>query len=61
MTNASLGKNVGMTKPVFSVLGDIIRQPPSGSTDTQRLSLVVIRTVSRKDHEVYFPSDRSLP
>jgi hypothetical protein len=37
---------------IFQVLGDIIRQPPSGSTDSQRLALVVIRTTSRKEYEV---------
>jgi len=52
MTNTSIGKDGHLTQSVFNVLGGIIRQPPSGSTDSQRLSLVVVRTTSRKDYEV---------
>ena len=52
MTNPSIGKDGHLTQSVFNVLGNIIRQPPSGSTDSQRLALVVVRTTSRKDYEV---------
>ena len=52
MTNNSISKDADSTESVFTTLRDIIRQPPSGSTDSQRLSLVVIRTTCRKDYEV---------
>ena len=52
MTNPSIEKDGHLTQSIFNVLSGIIRQPPSGSTDSQRLSLVVVRTISRKDYEV---------
>ena len=52
MTNNAIKKDAHFAQSVFSVLREIIRQPPSGSTDSQRLSLVVIRTVSRKNYDV---------
>jgi hypothetical protein len=60
MTNPSIEKDGHLTQTVFNALGSIIRQPPSGSTDSQRLSLVVVRTTSRKDYEVLFFDDSSL-
>jgi hypothetical protein len=52
MSNNGITKSAQLSESVFGDLEAIIRQPPSGSTDSQRLSLVVIRTVSRKDYEV---------
>jgi hypothetical protein len=52
MTNPSIEKDGHLTQSIFNILNGIIRQPPSGSTDSQRLSLVVVRTISRKDYEV---------
>ena len=52
MTNPSVQKLGDLTQSLFNVLGNIIRQPPSGSTDSQRLSLVVVSITSRKDYEV---------
>jgi hypothetical protein len=52
MTNEKCKMSDEMTQSVFDTLVTIIRQPPSGSTDTQRLGLVVVRTLCRKDYEV---------
>jgi len=53
MTNEFFMKDNETLETVFGTLQNLIRQPPSGSTDTQRLALVVVRTVSRKYYDVY--------
>jgi hypothetical protein len=53
MTNSSIEKDGHLAESVFNILGHLIQQPPSGSTDSQRLSLVVVRTTCRKDYEVF--------
>jgi hypothetical protein len=53
MTTDKIEKNEEMIRLIFDTLATIIRLPPSGSTDSQRLSLVVIRTTCRKDYKVH--------
>ena len=49
-----------MSDSIFTALGNILQNPPSGSTDSQRLCLVVIRTASRHDYELLHPHIKSL-
>ncbi|KAF2001392.1 ARM repeat-containing protein [Amniculicola lignicola CBS 123094] len=46
-------KTYDHTKPLFESLGEII--PPGNPTDTRRLALVVLRTVSRTSHPLIRP------
>lgn len=49
-------KGFETTKNVLEALAVAIKAPASGSSDTKRLALVVVRTVSREHSEVYNPS-----
>jgi hypothetical protein len=60
LTNESFDKVQGTMQTILTVLISLIKQPPSGSTDTQRLSLVVIRTVAREHYELVQPFLRHL-
>jgi len=44
-----------MSASIFTTLSNILQDPPSGSTDSQRLCSVVIRTASRHDYELVRP------
>jgi hypothetical protein len=55
VTNESIAGDTQLKDIIFNTLTNIIRQPPSGSTDSQRVSLVVVRTVSRKNYDVLNP------
>jgi hypothetical protein len=52
MTNEAFKKGDETLEIVFGTLQNLIRQPPSASTDTQRVALVVIRTVARTHYNV---------
>jgi hypothetical protein len=54
ITNPSIKLDEEGIKRVFDTLKQLLHHSPSGSTDSQRISLVVIRTVSRKNYEVRF-------
>ena len=54
-THASIVKDQEMSDSIFTTLGRILQDPPSGSTDSQRLCLVVIRTACRHDYELVRP------
>ena len=45
-------RNFELVKPVVEALAEAIVAPVSGSVDTKRLTLVVVRTVSRVHSEV---------
>lgn len=60
LVNESFEKENRTIVTIFKVLIVLIRQPPSGSTDTQRLSLVVVRTVARKNYDLVHSYIRDL-
>jgi hypothetical protein len=49
-------KNFETVKGVLEALAAAIKEPISGSIDTKRLALVVVRTVSRTHEEVSHPA-----
>ncbi|KAK8236757.1 translational activator [Phyllosticta capitalensis] len=49
----SANKSFDVTKPIFESLAQVI--PPGHSSDTRRLALVVIRTISRHQNELVRP------
>lgn len=51
----SLSKSFEFNKTLLEALRTAITNPPSGSMDTKRLALVVIRTISRCSDEVVRP------
>ncbi|TGZ81351.1 ARM repeat-containing protein [Ascodesmis nigricans] len=52
LLSETLTKSFESTKTVLEALASATKSPASGSTDTKRLSLVVIRTVSREHSEL---------
>lgn len=53
LLSQDIGKNFETTKGLLEALAGAIRGPISGSMDTKRLALVVVRTVSRLHFEVW--------
>lgn len=48
-------KNYEVVKNILEAISGAIKAPVSGSVDTKRLALVVVRTISRVQFEVSLP------
>jgi len=55
LLSESITKNFESTKSIFEVLANAAQKPESNSTDTRRLSLVVIRTICRVNYDLIAP------
>lgn len=60
ISEAVPNKNFEVVKTILEAISSAIKAPVSGSVDTKRLALVVVRTISRVHFEVSFRS-YSLP
>lgn len=54
MLSDHISKSFETAKGILESLSNAIKAPASGSTDTKRLALVVIRTISRLHYEVSY-------